>query len=372
MKMLDVVWFSNVPAPYRFPLWREVAQQTDLLVCFLARTEPGRRWDLPSDVGFDWTYVGARRLSRGETHLYVTAPGVRRAISAADVVVIGGWESPANWRIIRQARRTGASIVLFYESTLDSHRFSSGPFAAARRRILRAVDVVLTVGPASRDAVIAEGVQAERVVMGSNSVDDAIVRKARELRVARRVQEDLVPEAVRYLFVGRLIPLKNVDGLIRAFATVRQPADRLTIVGEGTEEATLHRLVDELQLGDVVDFAGYLVGDALASAYADSDCLVLPSTTEVWGMVVQEALDAGLAAVVTEHAGIVPSLDDAAPVVVSAVDVASLAMALHSARGRVPREPVGVDVPPAVNGFLVDAAMAAIARAAYEPRRRAS
>lgn len=332
----------------------------------MARSEPGRRWDLPRDVGFDWTFLGSRRVSRGETHLYLTAPGISGAISTADVVVIGGWESPANWRIIRKARRAGAAIILFYESTQESHRFDSGLVAAKRRRVLQSVDVVLTVGPASRDAVIAEGVAPERVVMGRNSVDDEIVHEARRLRAQRFATRDVGDagtreSAMRYLFVGRLIKLKNVDGLLRAFAAVRQPAETLTIVGEGSEQDDLVRLADDLGLGEAVEFSGYRTGSELAAAYAQADCLVLPSSTEVWGMVVQEALDSGLSVVVSEHAGIVASLPPDAAVVVTPIADAALGDALVAARTLTPTIAAGAT--DAGGEPLIEAILRAVAQA---------
>lgn len=100
----------------------------------------------------------------------------------------------------------------------------------------------------------------------------------------------------RLLFVGRVSPIKALDNLIRAWDLVR-PADwALRIVGndERGYQASLVRLVEELQLGASVEFPGPKFGTDLEEEYRNADALVLPSHTENFGAVVADALAWGL------------------------------------------------------------------------------
>jgi glycosyltransferase involved in cell wall biosynthesis len=103
----------------------------------------------------------------------------------------------------------------------------------------------------------------------------------------------------RYLlFSGRLVQVKRVDLLIDAFARIaeRRPDWDLLIAGEGVLRSQLDRRVPD-RLQERVVWTGFLEQQELAAAYHAAEVLVLPSDREPWGVVVQEAMAAGLAVV---------------------------------------------------------------------------
>jgi glycosyltransferase involved in cell wall biosynthesis len=104
--------------------------------------------------------------------------------------------------------------------------------------------------------------------------------------------------------VGQLIARKNVTSLVEAFRQIREPGDRLTIVGSGPERADLERQVREAGMTSAVRFLGSQEGRSLCRAYAEAHTLVLPSTNEVWGLVVNEALASDLQIVVSDACGV--------------------------------------------------------------------
>lgn len=104
-----------------------------------------------------------------------------------------------------------------------------------------------------------------------------------------------------FLFVGRLVALKNVETAIRAFSKLDQLANVFVVVGDGPERERLERLADELKAN--VIFTGRLEGDSLNQWYNVSNCLVLPSYLEPFGAVTNEALLAGCRCLVSKKAG---------------------------------------------------------------------
>ena len=217
-------------------------------------------------------------------------------------------------------------VIASYRSTLATHRFGRGPVPVVRRRFFHAAAAVLTAGAASTDAVKAMGVPESRIVEGFNTVD-----VARFADGAARIRKDLPPRPGHHvLYVGQLIARKNVDGLIRAFASVRDPDDTLTIVGTGPMDPELRKLAADLGVTSEVRFTGHLDGEALLAAYAAANTLVLPSHQEVWGLVVNEALAAGLHAVVSDRCGVASSVAWMPGVFVT--DPRSLADALRAGR----------------------------------------
>ena len=128
--------------------------------------------------------------------------------------------------------------------------------------------------------------------------------------------------------VGRLVPVKGMDRLLRAWAEVRvaRPAARLAIVGDGAERPQLEALIGELDLGEHVVLAGW---QDPVPYLAAAECFVLLSRNEGMGRAVVEAMAAGLPCVVSDVCGLAELVDDSVGAVVDADDAASVAGALR-------------------------------------------
>ncbi len=115
----------------------------------------------------------------------------------------------------------------------------------------------------------------------------------------------------RFLHVGRLIPLKAVDLLLRAVTLAAKTVDlELHLIGDGPERPRLERLAQELELGDRVVFRGFVPQSQCPAALADADALVLPSLHECGGAVVLEAMAMRLPIIATRWGGPADYLDD--------------------------------------------------------------
>jgi glycosyltransferase involved in cell wall biosynthesis len=112
--------------------------------------------------------------------------------------------------------------------------------------------------------------------------------------------------------VGRLVPVKHVDVLIRTVQRVREqvPDARLTIVGEGFERPHLDALVADLGAEDWVEFAGRVDDDGLVDLYRRAWVVASASSHEGWGMTLTEAAACGTPAVATRISGHVDAVDD--------------------------------------------------------------
>lgn len=116
-----------------------------------------------------------------------------------------------------------------------------------------------------------------------------------------RARVDATPAATRptFLFVGRLVPYKGVDVLLKALPGLDA---NVVIIGNGPLRHSLERLARDLGITDRVRFAGEVSGDELLEWYQACDALVLPSVTrqEAFGMVQLEAMLYGLPVISTE------------------------------------------------------------------------
>ena len=129
-----------------------------------------------------------------------------------------------------------------------------------------------------------------------------------------------------YLAVGRLAPQKNFELLVEAFAAIALPDDRLMIIGEGPRRAVIGARAQALGVAGQINMPGHC--SPLDSHFAKADALVLSSDYEGLGIVVLEALAAGLPVVATNCGTNMAMLVEGAGRLVPTRDAPALAAAM--------------------------------------------
>jgi glycosyltransferase involved in cell wall biosynthesis len=334
---MKIAWLTNCQAPYREPMWREIAARANLQVSFLFRDEEVRHWTWRDTVDYPSRIVRTRRvpipnaLARrlDEPRMAMLDLGVAdEVLDGADALIFQEWWQLAYLWCALRARLRGIPYLLYSESTLDSRQFSTGLPAWLRSLVFRKAGAVIVPGPAAARAAVSNGTPPERIVESVNSIDlSQFDGRVRELRRGRRLDPHH-----RYVYVGQLIERKNVGSLIRAFAATAGPTDTLDIAGDGVLMDTLRALTEECQVAERVRFLGFLEEPEVVRLLAECHTLVLPSTEEVYGFTALEAYVAGLQVVVSDVAGIAPNLTGRTGTWVVAPTVAALGGALRGAR----------------------------------------
>lgn len=333
-----VLWVTNMAAPYRRPVWAALAEGVELHVRVLHSDSQFEKAQQRGNRGRDWRVdsagLGNAELAAARTRMlrvkgrrwFFLAERASGAVEQSlDAVVLGGWEQPAYWQLLRAATRRGVRTIGFYESTLATSRHRSGLVARARASFFRRLDAVVVPGVAAGEAVRAMGVDERRIFLGFNAIDtSAFVRDSGSSRTAE--------DGHAFLYVGQLIARKNVLALIDAFAAARREHDRLTLVGKGELSDAIEAAIDRHGLRDHIIMRGPQAYEELPAIMHRHDTLVLPSTEEVWGLVVNEALTAGMHVVVSEVSGVAPSVSAMDGVFVSGTAPGEIALAMRQSR----------------------------------------
>jgi glycosyltransferase involved in cell wall biosynthesis len=98
-----------------------------------------------------------------------------------------------------------------------------------------------------------------------------------------------------FVCIARLVPIKNIDGLLLAWQNIEMmcPKYRLLIIGDGPQYLSLKNMIERLNLSSVT-LLGALNSRNIAKILSESEALILPSFSEGWGMVVNEAMASGI------------------------------------------------------------------------------
>jgi glycosyltransferase involved in cell wall biosynthesis len=114
------------------------------------------------------------------------------------------------------------------------------------------------------------------------------------------------PEDLKsFIFVGSLIKLKNVNSIVAALAqTYPQKNFKLTLIGEGNEKKEIVRLIEKLDIKPCVKFYGNILRDDVQKEFEKSDCFIMISKPEAFGLVYLEAMSRGCITIGSKDQGI--------------------------------------------------------------------
>ena len=292
---------------------RGAATGFDLKVLYLAESESNRGWDsllgesyTESDVLNGWhAYLG-----KWEIPVHLNWGAWREIVRfGPDVIVSTGYENPSYWLASLYARVFGHKYILWSGTTLASARQMSGPLAWLKRFIISSADAYYAYGTRAAQYLESFGASSDCIHVGVNTVDmDGFQRSVDHARCEPGFSElrNQYPPLL-LLYSGQLIPRKGVGLLLEAMSALDDDDVGLMIVGGGGMKDELRRYCDQHGLERVyfIDFQQY---DTLPTYYALADACVLPSASEVWGLVVNEALASGLYVVCSNRAGAGPDL----------------------------------------------------------------
>jgi glycosyltransferase involved in cell wall biosynthesis len=313
---MKISCLEPVLAPYsipRFKALQSLRRDYSVEVMALGATEQVREWQVEkTDLGFDYLEafpgetvenINPRALAARVTHWL--------DYSNPSAVVITGYYYQAMRAAARWAKRHGRISVFMGDSQwMDRERSALREWVKGWW-VRRHYDSAFAAGARTVAYLMSMGFPRELIWTGYDVVDNqAFAARAAIARSEGAALRNRLGLPQRYfVFVGRFAPVKNVLRMLEAYTAYRQTAGLsawgLVLVGSGPLETHLRERAEKLP--DVV-FAGFQQADRIPTYYGLASCLVLPSISETWGLVVNEGMAAGLPVLVSDRCGCVPEL----------------------------------------------------------------
>jgi glycosyltransferase involved in cell wall biosynthesis len=311
-KQRRVVILSEIIAPYRIPVFNALARNEaiDLRVVFLSETDAGlRQWRVYKDeISFPYEVLPSWRLRAGRHNLLLNW-GLRTSLKkfAPETVICGGYNYVASWEALSWTRRHRAELILWSESNAQDAREGRAWIESLKMRFLSGCDRFVVPGKSAFEYLDALGLQREKIWIAPNAVDNAWFQSQshglQQTESAFREKFDLPPRYV--LFVGRLVAEKGIFDLLDAYAKLEDDVRSkvgLVFAGDGLCRMELEQQAKRVSPGRIC-FPGFAHREELAGLYAFAETLVLPTHSDPWGLVVNEAMACGLPIIVTSIAG---------------------------------------------------------------------
>lgn len=302
----NIAILHNHPIYYKHILFAELARRRcSFEVVFSAGSSANRlEGCLPANDEYPYRVIEKRTYQ--EASAITVARGVLSALEAINpkIVVISGYYDVAAWTAWAWGCYRGRGLVLWAESTQQDKRKGKGWREYAKRLFVRKCHAAQVYGRSSAIYIQSLGMNSESIFVGGAIVDVT--------RFIPAVEDEYCMDGTRLLYVGRLSEEKNVAAVLNAIGAVSRRRGKsdisLTIVGYGVLEDQLRQLSCDLGIDDRVEFAGKVLQDRIVEYYHACDVLILPSTSEPWGLVVNEAMLCGRPALVSDKCGCVCDL----------------------------------------------------------------
>lgn len=289
-----VAFITNLCPHYRRPLFELLAEQMEATFYFFSRGEERYLGGLEHEPG-DLPIREPRRVRVAGQPLLV---GLERELTREryDVVVKcinGALMLP---HVYNLAWRRKLPFVLWTGMSRHPRTLQHRLRRPLTERIYRGADAIVAYGHhVERSLLGVQGVAADKIFVSQQAVDAGPFEAV----------DPAFPERADVVFVGRLEESKGVRDLLAAFAALDGAAGRLRLIGVGSLEGWIRGQAGSERR---VELLGGLGRDRIAAELARARCLVLPSVTtdrgrEPWGLVVNEAMAAGIPVVATDAVG---------------------------------------------------------------------
>jgi glycosyltransferase involved in cell wall biosynthesis len=293
--------------PYHLARAEAVRELCDLTVLELAASEHGCGWDghRPATPVRTLTLTSA---DLGEEPPFAAARRVWSALGRLDprTVFIAGYGALPFLTAALWCRLHRRRAVLFSDTTLaDRPRHRLGE--ALKGPLVRALfDRAIVGGHRQTTYLESLGFAPHPIDRPYLVVDNDYFRTgAAELRRSACPAACGLPATPYFLYVGRLAPEKNLAFLLRAYRAYARDGGAwdLVLAGDGPLAAELRESCTRTGIEGRIHFTGVRTGRDLVACYAFASCFVLASLREAWGLVLNEAMAAGLPLLVSRHCG---------------------------------------------------------------------
>jgi glycosyltransferase involved in cell wall biosynthesis len=308
------VLITNIPTPYRIPLFNEMNELLqkegwEFKVVFGASGYRRRKWIVDmEECRFAYRILDSRSFNWGDIEkVTFTYLGLCRLLrqEKPDVVVTNAF-SPATAMLYLRSFFTPTRYIIWSGAIVNEKRPEARNRIWFRRRLTERASAFVAYGTKASEYLLMLGAYADKIFICMNTVDICFFSDEVEKIRSKMPKKD----KKKILYMGQMTRGKRLDLLLQATALMAKDRNdfQLELLGEGSEEANLRRLAAELNIGDVVKFEGFKQKSDIPFYLAQADCFAFPSSYDIWGLVLVEAMAAGLPCVASAQAGAVADL----------------------------------------------------------------
>lgn len=302
-----IIVLHNIISPYKTLLFNALSDlYNNLTILYISCTETGREWDIrKDDMRFSYEIMFDRPLDAVSRWALFVRTWNRLNVLNPDLVIIDGYSYASCWSGFFWAKLHRRPLILWSSSNSLDHRRVFYKEWIKKFLVVRC-DAYNVYGSRSRDYLIQLGAKKDKIfVVGNNTDNTFYYQQIEKFKGTRAVlcKQYGIPEN-NFLYIGRFAPEKNLLRLLEAYRKIRinYSGWGLILVGNGALKEEIENYIRHHNIPDVL-LPGFKQKEEISQFFAISNVFVLPSLSEAWGLVVNEAMASGLPVLVSRNCG---------------------------------------------------------------------
>lgn len=305
---MKVAFVTNLRAPYRILQFNEFnrIENIEFTAYYTHKEAQNRKWESIKSIGYEEIYLDGINLS--EKYGCINK-GLYSIVKNNDIIIIGGYEQPTYMLISILCKILKKPYIISFDG-ISTNRLNDKEESfknIIKNIVIKDASYILGNGTVSKryfNEVFnypIERIYNQYLTVDSKKINE--LYKAKEFyRKEYREKYSIDMKEKVLIYSGRLISIKNIESVIKAISKLEKSNLTLLITGGGELENQLKQLSKNLNVKVVI--TGFISEqEELFKHYFAGDALILPSTYEPWGLVVNEAMFAGLPVLVSKICG---------------------------------------------------------------------
>jgi len=294
-----VILLTEVISPYRIPVFNELSYylQNSFLVLFFSETVKEREWKIYyRKIRFNYKVLLSFSFQRKtDTFPYFFNPTLffRLVQYSPEIIIIGGYHHLSCLIALLYTKFFKRRIILWCETNKYGYRLNYPLKETYKRWFVKNCTGYIVPGKASYEYLLSLGAAVEKIWVAPNAVDNDYFSQTcnKYIETKETFKESKGYPKTLILYVGRLIDRKGIFVLLKAFQILSQEQSDLGLLLIGSGEGK-KQYKDFCKTNNIknVFFEGFVHQEELPAYYAMADVFVLPSYSEPWGLVLNEAM----------------------------------------------------------------------------------
>lgn len=288
-KMKKILFFTNMPSPYRVEFFNQLGKRCDLHVIFELNDAESRdkSWFSRSFKSFVPHFLKSHSYSEEGSFSFRVIREYQKI--SPDVAVVCDISSLSGIALLSYLIRHKRPYIIEGDGAFN--RPSNFLKAKIKSRFFRHAQKLLYTSDEHKRYYLRFGANAEKLLWYpfSSIREDTILNDDDIIQIKGKKDDD---SPFVFLSAGRFLDWKNFETAIRAFGKAKIPNSRFVLIGGEPKKEYLD--IVKAEKIPSVDFLPFMSPESLFSMMQTSDCFVFPSLNDIWGLVINEAAANGL------------------------------------------------------------------------------
>jgi len=295
---------TNIRSPYRKLQIEDFQKNThhDITVAYIDNNIIGRKWNVEKIENVDEKKLSYIKKQHDNINTF-------QLLKNNDIIFIGGYERIKYMLLSLLCKVLKKPYVLIYDGIDPTKISKKDSFYkyVIKKFVISNASIILGNGIVSKKLFTEKfSYDKDKIINQYLSIDNekifSLGNSSENFRNEIRNKYNISAENIVLIYSGRLISRKNVEHILYSMKSIGHSKFTLLVMGDGEEKEKLMNLAKKLAVDIII--TGFISDqEKLFEHYFAGDIFILPSSDEPWGLVVNEAMAAGLPVIVTEKCG---------------------------------------------------------------------